>query len=263
MINPGDECYLEDGRACIYHGPIAGMHAVSLVYESEEDIEPTTGTPKLVSDVYREPLREKFEKRIDELDAQIAIKHDQLQEMNALHDSLAAQARDMAEAAARIPALQRVIDFVEGRITHVVMRNYCDFKILTLDDCLAQRDDRGRNEGLKMVCLFGRGGADLAFKINDYRDGSGSWRTMIPARSLDGAREILAEELAAKFSNYLDGERESYIARAIDAAQEHGIDVPSAVIEKYETQKRDGLQGRLKEAQSKVEEIAAELAGME
>jgi len=79
-----------------------------------------------------------------------------------------------------------------GEYTHVVFPQYLEIK--EWDHKLFTRcDDYQRNqfESLRLISLFGNWNKRLSlnWKVNTYQDGSGSWSSIIPCKSLEEAIE--------------------------------------------------------------------------
>lgn len=95
-----------------------------------------------------------------------------------------------------VAQLETFLNFISGNITHIVIEKYGDYEIVSLLDAVEATDSYiGENslDGLKLVSLFGcskdgtRDENDRAFRldwrINDYRDGSGSYKHIYPCKS--------------------------------------------------------------------------------
>ncbi len=85
--------------------------------------------------------------------------------------------------------LDHVIDLLSGSFTHYVESNYGDYKIMT-HEILIQRWD-GRFDGLKLVSAFGASDGNIQYRLNEYKDGSGSSKIIYPCRSLREANAIV------------------------------------------------------------------------
>lgn len=117
-------------------------------------------------------------------------------------------------AAAKIKWIDRVSDDEVGEVfdnlkamlsseyTHVLFPGY-KVEIKEWDHRLfSTNDDYRRNsfESLRLISLFGEwnGRLSLSWKVNTYRDGSGSSTKIIPCRSLQEAVELAKEVIYAK-----------------------------------------------------------------
>jgi hypothetical protein len=103
--------------------------------------------------------------------------------------------------------LQEVFDNLKamicGEYTHVVIPDYSGIAIKEWDEKLfSSHDDynRERFDSLRLISLFGEwnGRLNLAWKVNTYRDGSGSSTSFFPCRSLQEAIEKAKEIIYAK-----------------------------------------------------------------
>ena len=105
-----------------------------------------------------------------------------------------------------VAQLETLCLFVSGQITHCVIKTWNGYQIRQLADLLSSNNDYGRLEGIKLVSLFGcrengeRQNGDryysLAWRINQYRDGSGSESTIWPCVSHDAAIAKIDELIA-------------------------------------------------------------------
>jgi len=104
--------------------------------------------------------------------------------------------------------LETLFDFLGGRITHVVLEGYNDYKIERLADALKDTSDCKRFEGLKLITLFGcdqygsrhskPDTGRLDWRLNRYKDGSGYSTTIQPCTSYEAAREWIDKQIADK-----------------------------------------------------------------
>ncbi len=241
-IEPGSKVYTEDGYAWIYICEIPdGGHVVSAAYE-----EGYSEHTKIVGTVWPdEPPTH-----------QLSAEHAKLTEqLAAVRDELALARRELAEIPKRLEALKgrsaaldRIEDFIEGRITHAVVARYGRVEIKTLEEVLKGGDggDRG-DRTQRLVALYGDTKGDLNWNINRYRDGSGGWETITPATSEEDAREEaqrLIEGLLADKPHIAD--------TLIASADVCGVTVPPAV-------RADAWERRHASLEKSVDRTTAEL----
>lgn len=196
--------YLPDGREAIYVLANGQDHLVRVVHEAEGSYdEPPYSYPSdkitTTREVYAKPPVEVWDKHV-------LAKREQVRELDreltAKRQEIADAARDkaaMEKAAAKYPCIQQALDFIEGRITHVVKwSGYGGAKIETLQEAFSQVDTWGGRrtfEGMKLLNLFGTDekGRSTAWGLNTYRDGSGSSQAQIwPAHSEGHAMQIVS-----------------------------------------------------------------------
>ena len=105
--------------------------------------------------------------------------------------------------------VQQLIDFLAGKITHVITDGYDSPRIMTLQEAIELQDDySARFDGLKLITLFGvnqhgerihgESGVKLNWRLNQYRGGSGSSTEIHPCTSHEDAVKKMDEILANK-----------------------------------------------------------------
>jgi len=209
----GQEGYTEDGRKAEYAGEIGGPTFVRIIFECEgHECGPEEWASDKLTPVHRvfvsAPL-EKYDARVAQaLDKLDAIREEEGAVRRSVLD-LRQQEKQMVTEIAKFPELQTAMDFLNGRITHVLIENYGELKVLPLHEALANNEDHGygaRTEnGLKLLCLFGHEkGKKPRWAINWYTDGSGTYTTVDPFLSEADARA----ELQARADVAVDAWRE-------------------------------------------------------
>ena len=156
--------------------------------------------------------------------------------------------------------LDTLFAFLAGEITHLVISRYSDYRIVSLVDGIEAVDNHGSwqsLDGLRMVSLFGcreyceRYKDDrtlrLDWKINEYRDSSGSWREFWPCSSHEEAVQKLDELLAGekdvceklielkkkyKLANPTKKKIKEYYARCVESKKEYVASAKTALKEK-------------------------------
>jgi len=164
------------------------------------------------AETYYERRQKEFKQRIERIEGEIrtAEKKCQIVERKATTGRLINYATEKY-ADIDLEQLDTLFAFMAGQITHVVLENYSDYIIESLVDAVEAVDSyNGRisSDGLRLVSLFGcresgeRDKSDRSFrldwKINQYRDGSGSWHTIYPCKSYGDAVAKLDELISQK-----------------------------------------------------------------
>lgn len=155
--------------------------------------------------------------------------------------------------------IKQLIDFLSGKITHLVVENYQGWKITSLVDATASFDSWGWNrrfEGLKLISLFGsredgiRYGEkerkySLDYRINDYSDGSGCfWKKVYPCSSMEEAKDMVDAFLANK---------ELVTADDIKTKEEYNLVNPSTEkIAKFYIGQADSMRINIETAKNKI-----------
>jgi hypothetical protein len=264
-----DTAFLERGDEVIYVAQAGSQHVVIPVYEEREDREPEYGEPILVKTVYSEPPVGKRFARIAELDEQIRQAHAALtgikaetREANKERDALLGRLKQNN-------ALKRIDDFLAGNLTHFVLHGESYVKVLPTAEALknGNGDNRdGYDRSLKLVSLFGDTKGDLEWRINEYRDGSGSsWKSAVPFTSEEEATAFAVELMSKKLN---DPETKLYHARLlIPYANKLGVNVPARITaainaeDEAESAKRmAGLEAEIVKLQTQIDAKRAAVA---
>lgn len=200
IFKVGQEVYTEDGRKAEYAGEIGGQTFVRIVFEQsgEDGRHEEWPSDKLtpVSRAFASAPLEKYEARVEQAEAKLAALRDEESAVRRSVLDLRKQESQTLADISKFHDLQVAIDFLEGRITHVMIESYSKVEIIPLSEALAYHDDRSfgsRTEnGLKLLCLFGHEkGKPPRWAINRYYDGSGSNTTVVPFKSEAEARAEL------------------------------------------------------------------------
>lgn len=265
-FTPGQTVYLPDGREAEYVLANGQDHLVRIIYEVEGSYdEPPYSYPSDKITATREVYASA---PVEVWDKQVLAKREQVRELDreltAKRKEIADADRSKAEmekAATKYPCIQQALDFIEGRITHVVVCGYSGAEIKTLQEAFEDVDTWGGRrtfEGMKLLNLFGTDekGRSVAWGLNQYRDGSGALKYRIdPARSEGHAMQIVNTLLVEAVETWREGGRPE-ISIADTLKKNPWLTAPEDWIAHAEKQK---------EAQrtAKIEKLRAELAELE
>lgn len=195
QFTPGQTVYLDNGQVAEYISICpAGGHVVCPIftryYSDIGDIE-EPGNPKIVDNVYSSPAIEKLsdlvkslEKKRNELYSELTAIRGEIYQKNI-------ESENLSIAIDKYPDIKTAVDFLEGRITHLVQLNhYSGLQIRSLKDSLEDVED-GYYEGLRLISLYGTDRYKKPmWKLNRYRDGSGHWMIVYPFSSEQEAKEF-------------------------------------------------------------------------
>ena len=204
----GQEVYIEDGRAAEYAGNIGGQEFVRIILSRCDDEYGDESWPsdKLtpVSKVFLTAPMEKHDKRVADAVAKVAALREEESSIRRSVIDLQAREKETIAALAKFPELQAAMDFLEDRVTHVVIESYGLVEVKPLQDALTQYEGNwGRRtaNGMKLLCLFGHDkGKKPRWAINSYSDGSGTYTTIDPFTSEAAARAEVQRRADAAFS---------------------------------------------------------------
>jgi len=163
-----------------------------------------------------------------------------------------------------VSQLDTLFAFLSGKITHIVLEHYWDYKIVSLIDALESTDNYRYPtfEGLKLVSLFGcnesgeRRKKDRSFRldwrINEYRDGSGSsWHIAYPCTSHKEAVSLL---------DNLVSQKEKASEKLIQLKEKYNLIHPTQKkIKEYKAECIKNKKASVKQAEDKLEKEKLEL----
>lgn len=260
----GCKCYDRSGRVYEFRAAIDSMAVVHPILSAEGwegEIEPypsqTAEIVPLASISVKPPTAEivaevlRAENELARLRAEIAAA------TTAARNAEKENAERLAKLA-KYAALSRIEDFLEGRMTHFVMWGQYsrEINIKTFGEVMLSKNDYGRPDGdVKLLSLFGtcryypdHGNKDgnLLWRVNQYRDGSGSWSNAQPCMSEDEAKEVAAKWLNCQWDEHRAAEDRAknahWLKGSIDSAQAIGLVVPDDIAADYaDSQKRQAL----------------------
>lgn len=252
--------YLLDGSEVEVIGQLAGMDlsgvVVRRIYGCDGDGEYIDSEPEIVPAVFDSVPSPRMHGDIQQLER---IK----MELSASIDAMRVQEREIKAALAsldkfsgQLGAIARIADFLEGRITHYLIRG--DWGRLSI---VAAKKDGGfpyLEDGravyggdTRLLSLFGDAKRNLEWRANQYYDGSGNWITVEPFTSEDAARARF-EAIIAKWQD----EKEYSWNGLSDAAIKHAIIVPDGL--------RDALRAiKIKAATGVLDQARIALAAAE
>lgn len=151
--------------------------------------------------------------------------------------------------------LERLEDFLAGRITHYIAHTYGPPTIVAFEDTKNPDGDYQWRDATKLLTLFGRSNGDLEWRLNRYTDGSGFNTTAIPCTSHNEAVKVaekLFAEHAAKAASPDD--RTPPQRTWVKRAAEYGITLPPEYLQQLEVIETTQKQA----AVTKLEEQLAE-----
>ncbi len=199
-MEAGTTVFLANGTEVTYVGPMPGRegrHVVSVpVYGGPDNDEIVDYETREVSVIHAAEPKYKRNAEIARLDAEIAKKQKELRELEQ-------QSQKSAKLVAEIAsyrALERLEAFMAGRFTHVVRGRKLDRRaqvehidVVPFEESCQSNSWGGEGKGIALMCLFGQSDGNLAWQINEYKDGSGSWSVIIPCLSFDEAKQKAGE----------------------------------------------------------------------
>jgi hypothetical protein len=267
-FSAGQIIYLVNGEQAEYVSAIGSNHIVRpFVRCGYEDDEFYRSDVAEVDQVFADEPVALVGERIKELNAEETATRTRLEE---LHNQISTAEQEISrrqKAFSRHRALDRLDDFIEGRITHVVHIQYGKPSIMTLKDALHIQDSYDRC--LKLVTLYGDSKGNLNWHLDHYSDGSGSsYVFLFPFLSEDAALQHalkLCDEAISDWRNKTKHDPTPWWSTRVDPysaaafIRERGLSVPEDIAAEIRNmairsaqEKRDNYARLLSEAEEAV-----------
>jgi hypothetical protein len=243
--------------------------AQELEFDDGDSIGYASGPSYLVGELFKQAPRAMVDDELTRLNEEAANLRT---EISRLKKEVLDVERESAERLKKLSAykgLEHLEDFVEGRITHLLGESYDDINILPISH-INKLDSGGwggqiRNDGVKLVSLFGDSKRDLTWKVNQYRDGSGSnWQTILPCMGEEEAERKRKEWIATKLDN-AEKLNEYGVVKYVKLALKYGVFIPEAILEEYnctlrqrKSERRERLIKNIADAQAELDAMASE-----
>lgn len=237
--------YTESGmQACLVGKLDDGRYLVRLILDSTDEEYPFYGELRIVETVfYGEPPVPKYHERITQLKEEIFQLTERKVNLEKEIAHLEKCKKEMGIKYSSIKALERLDDFIDGKITHYVQDP--DFRSPQIVD-IKNTESKYSKKKLRLLTLFGESDGDLSWGLNRYSDGSGGYVTVIPCCSFEEAKDVFTELLSDLY------EDKSMTDHLLTLCKEYDIEIKPA----WEAQVRNRKVNQLSE---KVEKLASEL----
>lgn len=222
-------------------------------------------------ELFKEPPRTKYDEEI----VRLRSEKDALSQENTKLKIEAFNAEKDVKARLdklkKYKGLEYLEDFIEGRVTHFILDHTNNYRIVTLeDDDMHQTDRWGcrlKREGLKLISLFGQSNGDLTWKVNQYRDGSGSiWSEIVPCTSHEDAverRRILIADQLSDALGYSGTDKEYKLLSAIRRAVEFGVPITAQQQALLDAQVQATTAAKKQKLQKVIDDAQTELSHLE
>ncbi len=270
----GDVVYDEHGQGFEYVARVAEGHIAMPVYEQDEYEPYYTGDPRMLRAVFAQPPvgvlddeTAKAEKRLKDLRSQIDQAREELTDATR-------QRSEALKVLSQHPDLLPVVEWLEGRITHVAsVRPYSlGITIQPIADAVLPTSESDRRCGeVRLLALYGgytgpdsKSGynEDFRWQLNAYRDGSGDHTLCFLGTSEEHAKERLQVWLDTR----LKRTAEYGTVKLARSAMALSMRVPESLAEKVraedaanEERARQYQAAELAKAEARAAEIRARL----
>lgn len=271
-FNRGDTVYTEHGAVCEYVAKVDGKHIVMPMYEYP-DGGGFTGEPFSTAAVFitDDAVKTKLSKQVDELDAKLRAKREQLVSMEAKATQLQREQNTILAKLKEHTVLKNIEDFLAGRITHFLFASTRGAEVKTLAETLEYKESSyDRKCKFRLLGLYGNTNGDITWEVNSYRDGSGHNTTVTPFCSEEEAlsardsflRTELHKRLTAK--GPLNDYAKTEILFLVQAMKKCGLkDIPAMAQTLFDANNKEIKARKLDQVRAKFIAIEAELKALQ
>lgn len=260
--------YTDDGKKVLVVGKLNAQQTIVQEIFVSAGQEIPSGENFVVKSLHDAPAESWKEKNLRELEARYESDRKKLQTQIDDQECRLCQERDKAKLQTSAllqfvknsdeSQLETLKNFMSGQITHLFVSGYSPEIISWQDSNKVYDTDsfyhHARLDGIKLVSLMGKSDGDLSYRLHEYRDGSGSSKTVYPATSYEAALAMAQAQLDEDVKAYLEPKNSHFYLERWQAIE--GIVIPKAAVEKYES---------LADAHrlQRIENIRKELADLE
>ena len=202
-------------------------------------------------------------------------KHDRLRialrdERAAMETEIKAHTKLLEKIRKQSPILERISDFLDGKITHYLMGEAYEWNRPQRLWIASLEDAKGRafyERGLKLLSLYGRSNGNLQWAINQYYDDFGFYKTWVwPCCSEEEAKEKFMELLNDQIANWqIEPASDKYYSvdnkaqLIVENCKTIGLPVPDDVQTYLRNKKLSSIQISLANARAKASELEIQL----
>lgn len=235
MFSKGQRVYKPNGDEAEFVALIEGGGFVVKPYCYANDFdEHLTGDVQIVDHVFEESPKRLRDEEIVRLDAEISAKRKELLDIVKAVDDAKRNVDERVRAMSAMQGMQRLEDWLVGRFTHVVLGRKFERSGIA-DEIDITSFEKGCEEiydhrGVALLTLFGDSNGRLSWQINDYKDGSGQWRTVIPCLSEEEAKQKASELINHSLST-LGANDYDRLKNLTNSAKKLGIEIPAKYVE--------------------------------
>lgn len=253
--------YLLDGSAVEVLETLGnGKLLVARLYKTfgeDDEVSVDLSAPFVVDRVFDNAPTRVLDERVGALEE--LIRQLETQRVEVVNKLRAAQAvdREMGEKFKRHASLSRLMDFIDGKITHYVEDDWALPRIIEFKESTTPNDDRERPERrrLRLLSLFGNSKGDLQWDMAEYSDGSGRGTRVFPCCSYEEALEKVTELFTKRFS-------ENPRTDVVERAEKFGVSVPAEYRAACVAMERKNLESRAQTLRAELEGIDAKLGAL-
>lgn len=262
-FKPGDIVFSNDGEQLEYVARVEDGHIVRPLYDDREDGFQTVGTPRVDARVFQTEPMQRFAAETEKAKEACAAASRELAQVQAELHSVKAEREKALSMISKHPNLSVVVDWMEGRLTHLATIESYGMTIKTIKDAITPGEHSEARDGkVRLLALYGGYSGtekssysyqdNLYWQLSAYSDGSGNSHT----RCILGTS---VEDVKARLQVWLDAElkkpgshSESMLVGYAESAIKLGLRVPEALSRKVQSMHEQRLQGRIQHAERQL-----------
>jgi len=222
--------YLANGNAVYLVEELKnGQFLVSDIFLDEYGEETLSDGMHIVDYIYDVPPVRLYSKDIADLNNSISRLKDEEESLRYSISSLNEKEKSVLNKLKNFDKLQYLLDFIDGKITHYVFIRWGSVEIVEYKNT---GSDYSRD--MRLLSLFGSTKGDIAWRLNQYSDGSGGNTEVIPCLSYEMALSE-AQKVIDKFVS----EKTNYRHDTIEAAKKYNLNISQEYIDAYKKEWED------------------------
>lgn len=259
----GQTVYLENGAACEFVAAHGSSFIVSPQMNGDED-ESFFGRPITVSRVFAKPPVEIIEARCAQLLETEKNIREKLETDRRLEQAFDRNAKERAARFKLHKALERIDDFIQGKITHYVIKHEHGGGVKISTPKEEKCGDGEYTSDLKLLVLFGKSNGNLEWKLSRYSDGSGrNYCDVWLCQSREEAMVIATELIEATYVGYREKPTGShYIKGTAESAVALGLQVPEDILRMVKADDIANCEEQIRKELKALAAHQAKLAGL-
>lgn len=248
--------YTTDGKKVVVIGNLNSKETIVQEIFVSDGSEIPSGEQFIVKSLHDKPAEswkereiKKINNRYNELKNEVELKSKRLRQKRKQFDDLIKKT-SLYERYIDEELFKEIIDFIRGDITHIV--DLSSYEIKGFSDLILNVDRY--DSDLKLLTLFGGERGQYGWKLNQYSDGSGTNRKIIPCLSFEDAKEKLDE--------YINNQEHTYQSM-INAKEKFNLNNPNENrIKEFNFKKCEAMEKSIHVAEENLSKQKAGLAAL-